>query len=619
MSRPTKDAQFEQAEAWMLHTFGYGMRDYAKAQLQSPISVAVVEIDRVFKHGDIRRRLRQWRSEDVLSNAGRKSYLDETTVLALILLQLRIGNVTLISDMVRTVMTMSLRQRQAIGIRHGEDDDDELLYDRIGGAVYRLMALVDEFPGPRKKIPSRDEYRAIVERRDPEKAARNRARMRELFNALLQGSWGMLPQGLQERWEGNLAGDATLVPVSGKAGNPAARNLDKARRSINYDAGYYRHGGNHAAITSDDAQAFKKAGGTPDTTVIKQKNGIWGVEAELVRMIPNLTGEPDRFPLLTLAASAHIPGAIVSESARLATSLHERGHRLNHWVVDRAYPNGRPYDFHIALRRLGAKLVFDYKADALGVQTHTADGFIMVTGHWFLNNFPVVLRNADKAMRDAEAKYDNAMVRIKNLSLSNKEKADLKKPVVHEFTQAEHLYQQQLEQRAKYMLKPKGQMAPDGTRRYLVPINAPGYAKWKATAKSHQGKTVTMMLPTLEELADSPRIGGVKDEQYYQFGTPEWSRVYGLRNTVESANRNAKRSQFENLADPDRRAARGNTFTYIVIALALVSENLRQAVSFFKRKLALRKLTSKNTYAPSLFWQTSGHVPPPEVTPPPLR
>ena len=87
----------------------------------------------------------------------------------------------------------------------------------------------------------------------------------------------------------------------------------------------------------------------------------------------------------------------------------------------------------------------------------------------------------------------------------------------------------------------------------------------------------------------------------------------------ESANRNAKRSQFEDLADPDKRAARGNTFTYIVIALALVSENLRQAVSFFKRKLALRKLTSKNTYAPSLFWQTSGHVPPPEVTPPPLR
>jgi hypothetical protein len=43
--------------------------------------------------------LRRRRSEDVLSNAGRKSYLDETTVLALILLQLRIGKVTLISDM----------------------------------------------------------------------------------------------------------------------------------------------------------------------------------------------------------------------------------------------------------------------------------------------------------------------------------------------------------------------------------------------------------------------------------------------------------------------------------------------------------------------------------------
>jgi hypothetical protein len=91
-------------------------------------------------------------------------------------------------------MTMIQRQRQAIGIKHSENDDDELLYDRIRGAVYQLMALVDELPGPRRKIPSRDEYRAIVERPDPEKVARNRVQIRELFNALLEGSWGMLPK-----------------------------------------------------------------------------------------------------------------------------------------------------------------------------------------------------------------------------------------------------------------------------------------------------------------------------------------------------------------------------------------------------------------------------------------
>lgn len=617
MSRPTKDAQFEQAEAWMHHTFGYRMRDYAAAKLRAPISVAVVEIDRVFKRGGIRQRLRQWRSEDVLSNAGRKSFLDETAALALILLQFRIGRYTLFSDMTRTVMAMSPQQLQAIGIRH--DDNDRLLYDRIGGAVYRLMRLVDEFPGPRRKIPSRDEYRAIVAKRDPEKTARNRARMQELFNALMEGSWGLLPAEVQARWDGNVAQDATFVAMGGKAGNPAADNLEQGRRSINYDGGYYQHNGNHAAITSDDAQAFKRTGTTASKAIIKKKDGIWGVEAELVRIIPNLTGEADQFPLCTIAAGAHIPGAIIGAGARLATSIHQRGHRMNHWVVDRAYPNGLPYQFHIVIRKLGAKLVFDYKDMNLGLQTHTADGFIMVAGHWFLNNLPEVQRNADIPWKMAKDKYKASIKQINRQSLSDKEKAKLKKQVVHEFTQAEELYQKQVERRAKYMLKPKGQLTPEGIRRYIIPTDAPGYAKWKAAAKSHQGTTVTMMLPTREELEKSPRIGGVKDEQYYHFGTPEWKRAYGLRNTVESANRNAKRSQFEDLADPNKRSVHGNTFTYIVIALALVSENLRQIVSFFKRRLALKKLTSKTTYAPDSFWQSDGHVPPPEVTPPPLR
>ena len=34
-----------------------------------------------------------------------------------------------------------------------------------------------------------------------------------------------------------------------------------------------------------------------------------------------------------------------------------------------------------------------------------------------------------------------------------------------------------------------------------------------------------------------------------------------MRNVVESANRNLKRTQFENIPDPDLRAIHGNTFT----------------------------------------------------------
>ena len=49
---------------------------------------------------------------------------------------------------------------------------------------------------------------------------------------------------------------------------------------------------------------------------------------------------------------------------------------------------------------------------------------------------------------------------------------------------------------------------------------------------------------------------------------------------------------------------RGNTFTYLVGALALVSENLRKMIKFFKKKLVLHKLTAKNERLPSIFWQS---------------
>lgn len=619
MSRPTDDEQRERAEEWMLQTFGYRMRDYTRAHLSEPISVAVVEIDRVFKLGGVRELLHQWRSEDVLSNAGRKPYLDEAAALALILLQFRIGRYTLFSDMAKTVMSMSPRQREAIGIHH--DDQDRLLYDRVAGAVLRLIALVDEFPGPKRKIPNREQFRDIISNREKyqEKCARNKQRMHTLFDAVLEGTWRMLPSDVRERWDGNVAEDATLVELLGKAGNPSSSNLDRDRHSINYDGTFYTRSGNHSAITPDDNAALKSNGKSSTAKVTDAKGRKWGVEAELVRIIPNADGTAD-FPLITIAGGAHKVGEIVGEGARLAQSLHDRGHRINHWVVDRLYSNGKPFEFQLPIRHLGGKLVFDYQEQTLGVMTHTANGFIMVSGRWFLDNLPNAHRECDAKMRIAENAYDAEKARVKKLILSSAEKAKKLAPAKRRYLQALKLYDDQLAEREKYMLKPKGKIAPDGTRRYLIPTDAPGYNTWKAKDKSHQGRTVSMELPTDEELAKSPRAGGIKDEQYYHFGTEAWRKAYALRNTVESANANAKRSQFEDLADPNKRSARGNTFTYIVIALALVAENLRQILTFFQQRLQSKgRFGSKTRHAADAYWQSPGEIAPPEVTPPPRR
>jgi hypothetical protein len=113
--------------------------------------------------------------------------------------------------------------------------------------------------------------------------------------------------------------------------------------------------------------------------------------------------------------------------------------------------------------------------------------------------------------------------------------------------------------------------------------------------------------------------GGLKHEQYFPYGTADWDAANGLRNGVESVNRNIKRSQCEDIADPDKRAVRGNTFTYLVATLATVVENLRQIVSFYKRQLAVVPLTAKNKNLPSTFRKipASNQLTPTQAPPPP--
>ena len=152
------------------------------------------------------------------------------------------------------------------------------------------------------------------------------------------------------------------------------------------------------------------------------------------------------------------------------------------------------------------------------------------------------------------------------------------------------------------MLKAKGQMSQDGTRRYIMPEPSNENNLLKVPHRYTQ-KTVMMKLPTDIDPNDA-NPGGLKHEQYFPWGGQHWSAAYGMRNGVESVNRNLKRSQYEDIANPDKRAVRGNTFTYLVVALATVVENMRQMLSFYKRKLAIDKVTPKNREIPATFWQS---------------
>jgi len=353
-------------------------------------------------------------------------------------------------------------------------------------------------------------------------------------------------------------------------------------------------------MTASDAASHNKSQPGDKKKGSAKSKLSWGIEVEIARATANFLEKAELFPLITVAMSFHIPGALVGEGARMVKSLKERDHKINFVIVDRAYSNGKYPEYSVPIRLLGGKHVFDYKDDQLGVQAFDPRGFVQVSGSWFLDTLPDVLRNADKKILAARNAHRKAPQKTKAVELA--------------LSQAESLYSKQLDRRAESRLLYKGHMADDLTRRYLIPIDSQDYAKWKTQPKAPQGLTVMMKAPQNDgEDADDANASGLKHEQYFHYGTDDWKTAYGMRNGVESVNANLKRPQYEDIGDPEKRAVRGNTFTYMIVALAAIVENLRQILSFYQRKLATKTVTAKNKRRPTIYWQSKN----PATTEPP--
>ena len=57
-------------------------------------------------------------------------------------------------------------------------------------------------------------------------------------------------------------------------------------------------------------------------------------------------------------------------------------------------------------------------------------------------------------------------------------------------------------------------------------------------------------------------------------------------------------------APNEAKAVRGNTFTYLVVAIGTVVENLRKIVSFYKNQLSVKNLSPKNNRLPGSYWES---------------
>ena len=441
-------ARVREAEAWMLEAFGTTNAIYMRRITTDPLRVYVSETLRILESAKVRALIKTWRHESgFTSPRGRKQTIDEHAALAVILIQMRIDSDLRFNNMAATILRLTDAERESLGIRV-HDVEHAFWYDRLWRAVSRLQRLVDPFPGNRRKMPSRQEYKEILAARDPADTAVKQARLSTLCNGLLHGSIALMPRALRRRFKGNTAFDATQIPLNGWLGGPSRKNPNGAHCSINYDGGWYVREGNHDG----------------SGTTYKDKRA-WAIEAEITTMTANTPGERATFPLLAHGVSFHKPGMIKGEGVRLVNSILAAGFPILHFMADRAYlPRSTADTLQATLAKIGAKPVFDYDKDEQG-QTTFYEDLIQVGGQWYVNYMPQELIHAlDLYRKDRKAADTGVPV-----DEETREDDDILSSDSKPVRQAKELRDQRIAEREKYRAKPKGKRRPDGSRQYLYP------------------------------------------------------------------------------------------------------------------------------------------------------
>lgn len=462
-----------------------------------------------------------------------------------------------------------------LGIERSKLVSPDAWYERARHALNRVLTLIDAFPiANRKERMTRGEQLALFKEREnqAEELSEKERRCGLVTNALLQATYDVMPNQFKT--------EAVSVSIDATAVELYARGIGKVRLtnmesdslvSIEPDTGFWARG------TLDHSDDGKQ----------KKHTLKYAVEAELAVLASNNPADPDSVPHIVLAMGQHAPGFGPTRAARaMFDSILDRGFKLDHVTGDRAYmPHADTDELQAFLLAEGAKLVFSYKKVDLGAQEQFG-GASMVEGTWYGPCLP-------DDLRDVTINFDQHIRDLKADKTLTKEQRALAMQEAHA------AWAIKVKSRSAYRLRPKEKPDARGVTPMMSPCCGPGATascalKDRLVAESGRKPVVLSLMKRPNDLAvvhqfppipgkvctnatsmAIPAGVGMRFEQFYEFGSDDWSAHFGHgRNCVESFNGFVKASERFDLGNAGRRRLRGFAAQHFLLAITLVAANL---------------------------------------------
>lgn len=302
-----------------------------------------------------------------------------------------------VADILAQQLTAAARAQLALPAWPDDADGFESAYLAVRRTFHAAEAVMDPSPLPKRRLPRAEALR-LEREADPEQLAARRQLLVEVTNRIVEASLAPARAVIEEFWDGSAAVDAT--PIRTFSRGVSATGPDTA---TDPDAAWYVREGNHRdPATTPQAGRDSHHG---NRTKKKAKRYLFGFEATLVVTGDTSSTPPSgtpaaardhtrHLPALVLAFTVHKPGHDPAGNAITALRDMRRRNYPTGWLAaDRAYNAALPENFHIPVRDLGYRPVWDYRIDQLGIQgTHA--GALLIDGTWYCPNLPEALTTA---------------------------------------------------------------------------------------------------------------------------------------------------------------------------------------------------------------------------------